>query len=136
MANENAFTASVEFENDYLPEDSPSAQQGKAFRELQLSSNPTPEQIEAAGLPSVESQAPDKSQVSVMVTPQVVATEDTQALPEGASGRIISSGLFEIIPTSSTEAAPVAEQPKKVTKFSGPPKEDFVPTEELKEPRY
>lgn len=98
----------------------PAIDRAKAYREAQLTPNPSKELLARAGI--VESETVTESQVAVKPSSTIIFTNNAADLPPGASGRIISPGVFEIVATKETEvASPVIEQPPAQSIEAGSP---------------
>ena len=121
------FTKQPGTELTMLPEDSEAAQAARAFRDLQMGiTENTPEEIVKVGLPHPESQTAHQSQEESEPTTELVFTDDTEALPKGASGAKIADGVFEIVKStistggeSDGKSVPVHPKAKAAIDTSG-----------------
>ncbi len=96
--------------NQVLPEDAPTAQAAKAYREVQLGIREnTPENLVEVGLPHPESQTIKESQVTDEDVTELVFTEDVNTLPKGASGAKIADGVYEIVKGTEGSGEPDAK---------------------------
>jgi hypothetical protein len=120
---ENAFTRSAGSDGK-LPDDSPSVIQAAEYRRIQLSTEPvSPEELAAAGGPHPDTQTVSESQASESSANEIIHTEDTNALPKGASGRILSKGTFEVKSTTASKPFSAPAEPVKAPKWGVNPAE-------------